>query len=79
MLAPPERRARNRRYQRASRARRKAGLQRCTLWLSTLAIEGLLNQMVADKRLTDSQADKHELFEIALAALVEAQGQRWAR
>lgn len=74
-----DRRRKNRAYQRDHRKRKKAGLHRCTLWISQRAYEGLANQMVADKRLTDSETNDHRLFERALAALVEAQGHRWAR
>jgi hypothetical protein len=80
MLAPPaKRRSKNRVNQRAHRERRKNGLRRVQLYLSDRAIEGLLDQMVADKRLADGEANDHSKFERALAALNEAQGRRWAR
>jgi hypothetical protein len=81
MLAPPEKRRRkNRAHKRASRAREKAGLHRVQLWLSTLALEGLINQLVViDRRLTDKQATDQRLVESALAELLETQGMKWAR
>jgi hypothetical protein len=86
MLAPPDRRrkklerrrAANRRRKAEQRARGKAGLHRCTLWISGQAYEGLLRQLIHNGQLTDSQANDHHQFELALSARVERQGKEWA-
>jgi len=80
MLAPPEKRRRkNRAYQRASRARRKAGLHRCQLYISGRAYEGLIGQLILMGQLTDSEALDHRRFEAALTAMIEYQGAvKWA-
>ena len=79
MLAPPKKRAANRRRKAKERARRKNGLHRCELWLSANAYEGLLQQLIMTGALSDSQANDHHRFELAFTALVEAQGVRWTR
>jgi len=89
MLAPPERRrkrkpvaerrADDRRRKRRQLKREKLGLYRCELWLTTRAVEGLIQQLISTRQLTDEQALSHRNVEKALTALIEAQGERWAQ
>jgi len=86
MLAPPERhrkklerRAADRRYQRDCRARRKAGLRRCQLWLSGRALEGIVTMLVATGKLSEAESANDVKLDAALAALLEAQGMSWVR
>jgi hypothetical protein len=79
MLAPPKKRAANRRLKRRQRAREKAGLRRCELWVSDRALEGIIRQFVVTNQLTDTQAHDHHNVEKALAAHIERQGGEWAR
>jgi len=79
MLAPPARRIADRRRKAKERARRKNGLHRCTLWITSAAYEGLLRQFEVTGQLSDKQATDHRRFEAALAALIERQGGEWAR
>jgi hypothetical protein len=77
MLAPPARRARNRRLKRKQREREKLGLHRVELWLSRRALEGLVSQLVHDGQLTDAQALDHKKLECAIAQGLEQQGRTW--
>jgi hypothetical protein len=86
MLAPPERR-RKKLERRAANLRRKhkqlerenQRLRRCTLWISDVALAGIITQLVMTGQLSDEQAMDHHKLEAALAALVERQGKEWAR
>jgi hypothetical protein len=77
MLAPPERRARDRLRKAKQRKRRNAGLCRCQLWLTERALEGLTRQLTITGRLTNKQAADHAKLEAAIAALLEQQGLSW--
>jgi hypothetical protein len=79
MLAPPARRLADRRRKAKSRARRKGGLRRYQLWISDRAAEGLINQFIVTGQLSDRDAMNHRKLEAALAALIEKQGEHWAR
>jgi hypothetical protein len=74
MLAPPERRAADRRRKTRQLERRRKGLRRCTLWISDHALEGLITQLVTTGKLTDRQASHHAKLESAIADLLEEQG-----
>jgi hypothetical protein len=87
MLAPPQRRKRKPIAVRRADAHRRKRLQlqrealklcRLELWISTRAYHGLARQFVATKQLTDEQANDRRRVMEALAAMVEAQGGKWA-
>jgi hypothetical protein len=59
--------------------REKAGLLRCTLWVSNRALEGIIRQFVLTGQLTDMEAQDHSSIERALTALIETQGAHWVR
>jgi hypothetical protein len=75
--APPERRAANRRRKRKQLEREKAGLRRCTLWVSNRALEGIVRQFTSTGVLGDAEAQDHSSIERALTALLEKQGLSW--
>jgi len=94
MLAPPERRRKNRGLKKSTVSERRAadrerkrkqlereklGLHRCTLWISSSAYEGLLRMFTVTQQLSDAQSTDHHRFEAALAALIETQGREWTR
>jgi hypothetical protein len=70
MLAPPEKRAADRRRKTRQLDRRRRGLRRCELWISDRAIEGLIRQLTITGKLTDRQASHHGKLEGAIAALL---------
>ena len=61
------------------RARRKNGLHVYRLELRDLAVEGLIEMMLATGRLTEREALNHQRVETELAGMLEEQGQRWSR
>jgi hypothetical protein len=77
MLAPPQKRAANRRDKRRQRAREKQDLHRTVLWLSGRAVAGLIQQLVHNGQLSDEQAHDYRNVERALAQALEAQGRNW--
>ena len=80
MLAPPERRAADRKRKRRQLAREKQDLHRVELWLPAIVIEGLSRQLIMDGLLTDERALDPRQFEAALTCLLTAQGKLfWAR
>jgi hypothetical protein len=92
MSAPPERRRRKlvrkprplaerRRVDLARKrlqlSRERAGLCRVQIWLSNPALEGIVTMLIRINKLTDLTATDHRKLELALAALLEAQGLSW--
>jgi hypothetical protein len=73
------RRLADRKRKRRSLQRRKAGLRRCQVWISDIALEGLITQLVATNKLSDKAANDHCTVEAAIAQLLERQGREWAR
>jgi len=65
--------------QRALRANRKAGKHCYTMWISDRAVCGLIMRLVLDQRLTEEQALCPKLVALALAQLLEEEGQLLAR
>jgi hypothetical protein len=65
--------------QRKLRANRAAGKHCYQLWISDRAVEGLIMRLVLDGRLSEAQAMKPRLVALALAALLEEEGQLLAR
>jgi len=61
------------------RARRKNGMHHYGLWLSDLAVEGIVTQMVTTGQLSAAEADDPRYIEAMLARLLEEQGETWAR
>ena len=61
------------------RANRAAGKHCYTMWISDRAVEGLIMRLVLDGRLSESQALQPRLVALALAQLLEEEGQRCAR
>ena len=61
------------------RARRKTGMHHYGLWLSDLAVEGIVTQMVTTGQLSAAEADDPRYIEAMLARLLEEQGETWAR
>jgi hypothetical protein len=61
------------------RANRKAGRHSYRMWISDRAVEGLIVRCVLEGRLTEEQAMRPKLVALALAALLEEEGQRLAR
>src|SRR5262245_5434954 len=59
------------------RARRMNGVHVYQLELADLAVEGLIEMMVATGQLTETQALDHQRIEAELARLLEEQGERW--
>jgi hypothetical protein len=77
MLAPPARRARDRRLKRRQRARERQDLHRVELWLSGRALGGLIAMLIRTGKLTDQAAADRIKLDAALAALLEQQGLTW--
>jgi hypothetical protein len=61
------------------RQRRKVGQHVYRLELRDLAVEGLIEMMLATGRLTERDALDHARVELELARLLEEQGATWAR
>jgi DNA-binding transcriptional regulator PaaX len=59
--------------------REKNGLRRVELWISDIALEGLVAQLVATGKLSDVEASDHVRLETALAGSLEEQGLSWRR
>jgi hypothetical protein len=67
------------RRQRKVRANRKRGFHHYGMWISDRAVEGLIMRLVLERRLTEAQALRPRLVALAIAQLLEEEGQRWAR
>jgi hypothetical protein len=79
MLAPLQRRAANRRRKAKERQRRRKGLRRCELWLTDRAVEGLLTQLITDRKLSERTASDFRHFETALARTLNELRDEWRR
>ena len=79
MLAPPKKRAANRRLKRRQREREKRDLHRVELWLSGRALGGLIAMLTRTNKLTDQAAADRIKLDAAIAELLEAQGMSWVR
>ena len=61
------------------RQRRKSGMHYYGMWISDRAADALIMRCILEGRLTEEQATKPRLVTLALAALLEEDGQRCAR
>jgi hypothetical protein len=67
------------RRKRAQRARHLAGFHHYSMWIGDRAVEGLILKCILEGRLTEAQALRPRLVAQAIAALLEEEGNRWAR
>jgi len=65
--------------QRKLRANRKAGRHCYRMWISDRAVDGLIMKLVLEGRLSETQAMQPRLVALALAQLLEEEGQLLAR
>jgi hypothetical protein len=77
MLAPPQRRAADRKRKRRQLVREKQDLHRVELWLTGHALAGLIRQLIITQALTDKAANNHRSVENAIGKQLEQQGLTW--
>jgi hypothetical protein len=79
MLAPPERRAADRRRKAKQRARERNGVALYRLALSNRAVEGFILRSIIGGHLSEKEALNPRKLERALANFIEQEGCAWAR